>query len=78
MNKDDIYYQKLVKKMTEVSVVSPQTVGPFTFIYKKMTPHLKIRPWKALSFTSIATAILLYLLLGTFLVRLTSILQFGF
>lgn len=78
MRNKDLLYSKLVKRMTEVAVVSPQTVGPFTHVYKRITPHIKQKPWKALLFTSILTSLILYLLLGPFLVRMASMLQFGF
>ena len=78
MKEKDLFYQKLVKRMTEVAVVSPQTIGPFTILYKKITPLIKVRPFKALIFTSIIASFLLYLLLGSLIVRLASLLQFGF
>lgn len=78
MKREDIFYQQLVRKMTEVAIVSPQDVGPFTPIYKRVTPYLKRKPYKALTLTAIVTTAILYLLIGPFLVKLASILQIGF
>lgn len=78
MNKEDIYYQQLVRKMAEVALVTPQNVGPFTPLYKRLTPYLKQKPWKALSLGAIFITGFLYILFGSLLVRLASILQFGF
>lgn len=77
-NPQDSYYQQLVSKMTDVALVSPQKVGPFTPIYKRFTPYLKYHPWKAISFSAAITSVILYFLLGSLLVKLASILQFGF
>ena len=71
-------YQLLVAKMQEVAVVPPQTVGPFTFLYKKLASVFKFSPWRSAAFISFFTTILLYFLLGGTLVKLASMLQFGF
>jgi len=76
--KEDLYYRELVKKMTEIAIVTPQSVGPFTPLYKRVTPYFKEKPWKVLAFSSFITSTILYLLFGSLLVRLASILQFGF
>lgn len=78
MRSEDILYQKLLKRMSEVAIVTPQTVGPFTYLYKRLTPFIKEKPFKALLFTSLLASCVLYLLLGSLLVRLASLLQFGF
>lgn len=74
----DLFYQKLVERMSEIAVVAPQRVGPFTPLYKKITPYVKEKPWKILVFSSIVASFLMYLLLGSLVVKITSILQFGF
>ena len=75
---EDVFYNQLVDKMTEVSAIKPQSVGPFTGIYKRITPLVKEKPYKALSLGSLFSAAFLYLLFGSLLVKLASILQYGF
>lgn len=76
--KNDKFYQVLVSKMQEVAVVPPQSVGPLTPFYKMVVPQLKYSPWRSMSVISILLAFFLYLVLGPILVKLASILQFGF
>lgn len=76
--KQDKTYDILVAKMHEVAIVPPQTMGPFTGIYKKIIPMFKFSPVRSLSIVSLASAVLLYIALGSLLVKITSILQFGF
>lgn len=78
MKNDDLFYQKLVEEMNQTAIVAPQSLGPFTFIYKRITPYVKEKPWLALGIIATFLALMLYLLLGPFVVRLASILQFGF
>lgn len=71
-------YQLLVAKMREVSVVPPQTIGPFTNTYKRIVPFFKFSPWRSAALVSFAGTAILYFLLGGALIKLASILQFGF
>lgn len=71
-------YQLLLAKMHEIASIPPQEVGPFTPMYKKVAPYFKFSPWRATSAISFLSAFFLYLLLGATLVRIVSILQFGF
>lgn len=71
-------YQLLVAKMHEVAIVPPQTVGPFTGVYKRIVPYLKFAPWRAAFFLSVLATAFLYLIFGSTLVKIASILQFGF
>jgi len=71
-------YKLLVAKMHEVAVVPPQTVGPFTGVYKRLVPYFKFAPWRSAIFLSVLATIFLYFLLGSTLVKIASILQFGF
>lgn len=64
--------------MHEVAEVAPQTIGPFTHLYKRVVPFLKFSPWRSAILISMLTAALLYILLGSALVRIASTLQFGF
>lgn len=64
--------------MHEIAIVSPQTIGPFTHLYKKVVPFLKYSPWRSALLISILTSAVLYFLLGSILVKIASVLQFGF
>lgn len=76
--KEDKLYQLLVTKMREVSSLPPQQMGPFTTIYKRVVPHLKFYPWKSIIFISFFFTTLLYLVFGIKIIKLASLLQFGF
>ena len=71
-------YQLLVDKMREVAVIPTQEVGFLTPYYKKLVPRFKYSPWKSAIILSYFFAFLLYFLLGTTLIKLVSLLQFGF
>lgn len=71
-------YQKFVKRWEEVTDLPPQTVGPLTPLYKAMTRRLKVMPWPLLVVISILTVVGLYLLLGSAITLLVSLLQRGF
>ena len=64
--------------MGEVAIVSPQSLGPFTGLYKKFTPFIKQKPLRTLMITSTLATFFLYLFLGSLLVKIASLLQFGF
>lgn len=76
--KEDRFYQLLIDKMHEVSIVPPQTFGPLTHLYKKLAARLKFSPWQSAFVVSVISVFFLYLLLGAALVRLASLLQYGF
>jgi len=76
--KEDKIYKLLVSKMQEIALVPPQTIGSFTPLYKKIVPRFKYYPWKSALIISLASTISLYLVLGSTLVKIASLLQFGF
>lgn len=76
--KEDRVYQLLKIRMQEVSSLPPQSIGRFTPIYKVVVPYFKYYPWISLSLISAILVFCLYFLFGTTLVRLASLLQFGF
>jgi len=78
MKKKDKIYQKLIAKMDEVSSLPTQEVGPFTPLYKMIVSQLKFYPWRVTTALSVIIAFLLYLIFGHALVKLASLLQFGF
>ena len=76
--KEDKAYQLLLAKMQEVSSVPPQSFGPFTPIYKIVVPYFKFYPWISVSLISAILVFFLYFIFGTTLIRLASLLQYGF
>jgi len=71
-------YQKFVKRWEEVTELPPQTVGPLTPYYKRFTRRLKVMPWPALVAVSVIVVVGLYLLIGSAVTFIVSILQRGF
>jgi hypothetical protein len=74
----DTTYRRFVKRWEEVTDLPPQTVGPFTPYYKRAVRHLKIMPWPALVAAAIVAVGALYLVIGSAITIVTSILQRGF
>jgi len=71
-------YQKFVRRWEEVTDLPPQTVGPLTPFYKAIVRRLKVMPWPALVLCSLVLVVGLYLLLGSAITLLVSLLQRGF
>lgn len=71
-------FDTFVSHWEQVTDLPPQSVGVLTPWYKEVTRRLKVMPWPFLLALAITIAILLYLLFGTSIVGLTSILQRGF
>ena len=77
--KNEKLYELLVSKMHEVSMLPPQTVGPLTPLYKRIVPYFKVSPWKSIALVSLFATTLVYFLFGmSLLIKLASLLQFGF
>jgi hypothetical protein len=74
----DTTYRKFVKRWEEVMDLPPQNVGPLTPYYKALVRRLKVMPWPALVLCSLILVIGLYLLIGSAITLLVSILQRGF
>lgn len=74
----DALYQRFVKRWEEVTDLPTQTVGPLTPYYKAITRRLKVMPWPLLVIGSVFTVIGLYVLFGSAITLLVSILQKGF
>jgi len=64
--------------MEEISVVSPQELGPFTLFYKVIASQLKVHPWKSAGVAALIATLLLYLALGGAFIKIASLLQYGF
>jgi len=74
----DVTYQKFVKRWEEVTDIPPQTFGPLTSLYKKMTRRLKVMPWPWFVGVSTLLAFGLYLAFGSAIASLVTLLQRGF
>ncbi len=74
----DRTYQKFVQRWEEVTDIPPQTLGPFTSVYKNLTKHLKVMPWPWYVVAGFLVAIGLYLLFGPSISRLVTLLQKSF
>lgn len=77
MKKDKLYHL-LVSRMQEAAVVPPQNLGSFTYLYKRIVPQFKVRPWFGAGVISLIFTFLAYLLFGATLIKVASLLQFGF
>ncbi|MFZ2025543.1 MAG: hypothetical protein WAV51_04660 [Microgenomates group bacterium] len=71
-------YHKLVSRWKETMELSPQTVGPFTGLYKRITHQLKIMPIPALVIISALLVIVLVLWFGPSITTIVTLLQKGF
>lgn len=71
---------RLENKLNEVFLVSPNDLGwkNLTNIYKWLTQYLKQLPFLIIVPLSFLLAIIAYFVLGKLLVRLVTILQYGF
>ncbi|MFZ5845729.1 MAG: hypothetical protein ACOY0S_04725 [Patescibacteria group bacterium] len=74
----DTLYQKLVQRWEEVTDLPPQTLGPLTPYYKMLTRRLKQWPWPVIVVGSVVLIIGLYLVLGSAITLLVTLLQRGF
>lgn len=71
-------YRRFVKRWEEVTDLPPQTVGPLTPYYKALTRRLKVMPWPVLVISSLLLVVGLYLLIGSAITLIVSLLQKGF
>lgn len=74
----DLLYQKFVRRWEQVIDLPPQTLGPLTPLYKALVRLLKVMPWPYFVLLSIAVVIGLYVLVGSAITILVTILQRGF
>jgi len=71
---------RLKKKLDEIYVIEPNNLGArfLNDIYKRINIYFKTAPFIVIVPLSFIIAILIYLVFGFLLVRLVSILQYGF
>lgn len=76
--KEDKIYKLLKEKMYTVSSLPPQEIGSLTPYWKKFASFVKHKPIKTVMFGASVSSLILWFLLGTALIQLVSILQYGF
>lgn len=76
--KEDPIFLKLQDRLSEVSVVSSQTLGPLTPLYKKTTSWVKTWPLRVLIPLAFLAGIVCEVILGERIIKLVSLLQHGF
>ncbi|MBI3956084.1 hypothetical protein HY339_02415 [Candidatus Gottesmanbacteria bacterium] len=74
----DVTYKKFVARWEEVIDLPPQTLGPFTPVYKAFIRRLKVMPWPLFVLTAAALVVALYMLIGSTITLLVTLLQRGF
>ena len=74
----DTIYHKFVQRWEEVTDLPPQTVGPLTPYYKAFVRRLKVMPWPMLVGISAISIIGLYMIIGSAITLLVTLLQRGF
>jgi len=73
-------YSRLKDKMEGVSLVEPNDLGfaQGTLLYRKINVYFKNMPFLFIIPAAFIVSTLLYILFGRFIVRLTTLLQYGF
>lgn len=76
----DASYYRLKNKLDEIYLIEPNDLGYplLTRFYKRFTVHLKSMPFLLIVPSSIFISMVMYVLLGALLVKLATILQYGF
>jgi len=71
---------RMKQKLNEVFSVEPNDlgVGFMTNYFRKITAYLKIMPFVYIIPVTFLASIFLYFVLGRFLIKLVTILQYGF
>ncbi|MFA5770023.1 MAG: hypothetical protein WC894_00830 [Patescibacteria group bacterium] len=71
---------RLKRKMNEVFSIEPNELGVnfLTSHFKKLTAYLKVAPFIYIIPLTFILAIFLYFVLGRFLIKLVTVLQYGF
>ncbi len=71
---------RLQQKLDEVFMLEPNNLGTtfITVLYHRLTKFLKTMPFVFVIPLSFITAVVLYLIFGPLLIKLVSLLQYGF
>lgn len=75
---NDTTYKKFVARWEEVVDLPPQTLGPFTPVYKVLIRRLKVMPWPYFVLLAAMVVLALYFLIGSTIALLVTLLQRGF
>lgn len=71
-------YEKFLRRFEEVLDLPPQHLGPFTPLYKSFVKRVKVMPWPWFLLVSIVVVFGVYMLVGSTITLLVSLLQKGF
>ncbi len=74
----DVTYKKFIARWEEVVDLQPQTLGPFTPLYKTLIRRLKVMPWPYFVLLATMVVLALYFLIGSTITFLVTLLQRGF
>ncbi len=77
-NMSNTTYHKFIRRWEEVIDLPPQTLGPLTPVYKALIRRLKVMPWPYFALTAAALVVALYILIGSAITLLVTLLQRGF
>ncbi|OGK16234.1 hypothetical protein A2774_04590 [Candidatus Roizmanbacteria bacterium RIFCSPHIGHO2_01_FULL_39_12c] len=74
------FQYRLQKKLNEVFILAPNSLGSpwLTRIYHEVSKFFKTMPFIIIIPFSFVASIILYLLLGSLVIKLVTILQYGF
>ena len=77
---NDKVYSQLKKHFNEVYSITPNDlhISWLTKIYKYLGGYVKFLPFRVLIPFSVIAALIIYILFGMLVIRLVSILQYGF
>lgn len=75
-----MYYSQLKNSYRRIYTVSPNDLGnkTLTWFYKLLTKPIKSLPFLYIGPLSLVGSVVLYLLLGQFVIKLVNLLQYGF
>lgn len=72
--------KRLKKQMNEIFLLEPNNLGfwPLTSLFKRTTKPLKTMPFIIIIPVTFIIALIMYLIFGNLLIKLVSLLQYGF
>lgn len=76
--KANVPYENFLRRWEEVTELPPQQFGRLTNVYKMVTGRIKTMPWLAFFAVSALVVGSVYLLLGSTIVWMVTLLQRGF
>ncbi len=76
--KSDMTYEKFLRRFEEVLDLPPQRLGIFTPLYKTLVKKIKVMPWPWFLLVSAVVVFGVYMLVGSTITLLVSLLQKGF